>query len=189
MHCPGQGNMPRHGTQLQLDASRLFDRVGKQGIQEFMQRSLSSIFSTKDCAARGRYDCLATYKQDVVALKDMLSSVEPCFHHSGGGGRLIFRKYKFSKHCADNSTPANEDQMLARSDNNVFFLGDTYSLGPQGRRFVYQCELQETLSVYQRKLDDYNRYAKHMYDISRPPLTRKPAFRIPAKMAHLLFKT
>jgi len=152
--------MPWHGTRLQLDGSRLMDAAGQKDLHQFLSRSLASIQVTAHWPARSGYLSLADYKLMVEDLAEMLETLTFCMdssHHEN-----MFREYKASKHCLENSSPQDEEILMAKSNWHVFLLGDVYSSGVSGRRWVYQCELEDTMHAYQKKLKEYYKYSQDL---------------------------
>ena len=151
--------MPRHGSRLQLDGSRLLDPIGKKALHNFMQRSFDSILATAH--VRG-CENLDTYIANIETLTEMMKNLGNCFDHPHD--EAMFEEYKASRHCAEYSSPDAQDALMERSRGIVFFFGEVYSIGPGlfGRTWAYKCEIQEELHRYQHRLDEYYNHTKSL---------------------------
>jgi len=134
------------------------DATGQKDLHQFLSRSFPSIQATAHWPSHSDYLSLADYKLMVKDLAEMLQNLTFCFEYCYHEN--MFNEYKASKHCLENSSPEDEDALMASSSGHVFWLGDVYSLGVSGRRWAYKCELEDTLHAYHHKLKEHYKYSK-----------------------------
>jgi hypothetical protein len=166
------GDMPKHGTSLQLEGSRLLTYDRSNNLAHYLRMSFADLLRTAHLRADDSHLNLGMYLQDMKILRNMLEQLEYYFDEDGVVGDYqegrdsqedleydMFEYYKASKHCATHSSPEAEDALMERSGGYVFFFGEVYSLGLYGRRWAYKCELEDTLQLHEDRLRDYRTYA------------------------------
>jgi len=174
MQHAANGDMPKHGTSLQLEGSRLLTYDRSNSLEHYLRMSFADLLRTAHLRADESHLNLGMYLEDMKILRDMLKELEYYFdedadrqvHGDYQEGRDsqedleydMFEYYKASKHCSTHSSPEAEDALMARSGGDVFFFGEVYSLGLYGRRWAYKCELEDTLQFHEDRLRDYRTY-------------------------------
>jgi len=169
------GDMPKHGTRLQLDGSRLLTPDRCNELEYWLRMSFADLSQS---AHRPGYHSLEMYLENIQILRDMLKELE--YYFDEDADRLVvgdcqagrdsqedleydmFEYYKASRHCSTHSSPEAEDALMERSGGYVFFFGEVYSLGLYGRRWAYKCELQDTLQRHEDRLRDYRKYVQDL---------------------------
>lgn len=163
--------MPKHGTCLQLEGSRLLTADRFNELEYWLRTSFADLSQNAHC--RGLHS-LQVYLTNMQMLRDMLEELEYYFEEDGDRQVCsdyqedrdnqehllydMFEYYKTSKHCSTHSSPEAEDALMERSGGYVFFFGEVYSLGLYGRRWAYKCELEDTLQRHEDRLRDYREY-------------------------------
>ena len=178
--------MPRHGSSLQLDGSRLLTPGGDDHLDHFLRTSFEDLFKTAHLPASYSRPNLGMYLEDMQILRDMLKKLCCYFEEDEDYQEddyqedyqededceedeyifeyyeYMFENYKAGEHCSTHSSPEAEDALMQRSGGYVFFFGGIYSLGCGGRRWAYRCELEDTLQQYEDRLRDYRRYVQDL---------------------------
>jgi len=171
--------MPKHGTRLQLDGSRLLTPGKFNDLEHLLRMSFADLSESAD---RSGHITLGMYFEDMQILRDMLNELKYYFEgdwdypedgdcqedlqedpqedgdYQEDLQEDMFEDYKASEHCSTHSSPEAEDARMERSGGYVFFFGEVYSLGLYGRRWAYKCELEDTLQRHEDRLRDYRKY-------------------------------
>jgi len=161
--------MPRHGSRLQLDGSTLLTPGAYNDLDHFLCHSFADLLKTEHAHDSQSYHTLGIYLEDMQLLRDMLNELsyywdedEDCEEYKGNEAWPedwdMFEEYKASEHCSTHSSPEAQDALMERSGGYVFFFGEVYSLGWEGRRWAYRCELEDTLQQYEDRLCEYRKY-------------------------------
>jgi len=178
MQHEADGGMPKHGTCLQLEGSRLLTPGRSNNLEHYLRMSFADLLRTAHLWANGSHLNLGMYLEDMQILRDMLQELEDYFdedadrqvewdyqEHGDEHEDLaydMFEYYKASEHCSTHSSPEAEDALMERSGGYVFFFGDVYTLGHGGRRWAYKCELEDTLQRHEDRLREYRRYVQDL---------------------------
>ena len=182
------GSMPKHGSSLQLDGSRLLTPGGYEHLDYFLRTSFADLLETAHLPANDSRPNLGMYLEHMQILRDMLK--ELCYYFEEDEDYQeddyqedyqedsreddyqeddqededyqededMFEYYKAGEHCSTHSSPEAEDALMERSNGYIFFFGGIYSLGWGGRRWAYRCELEDTLQRYEDRMRDYRMY-------------------------------
>ena len=152
--------MPRHGSRLQLDGSRLLTPGEYNRRDHFLRTSFADLLETEHLPASNSYQSLGIYLEDMQILRDMLKELWYYFEEveDSQEDEDMFEAYKADEHCSTHSSPEAQDALMERSGGYVFFFGKVYSLGWGGRRWAYKCELEDTLQKYEDRLCEYRKY-------------------------------
>ena len=161
--------MPKHGSSLQLDGSRLLTPGAHNDLDHFLCHSFADLLKTEHLQASNSYHSLGIYLEDMQLLRDMLNELsyywdedEDYEEYQGDEDWPedwdMFEDYKASEHCSTHSSPEAQDELMERSEGLVFFFGERYTIGLNGRGWAYRCELEDTLQQYEDRLRDYRKY-------------------------------
>ena len=158
--------MPKYGTSLQLDGSRLLTPGKNNNLEHLLDTSFADLLKTENLHGSNSYGCLGMYLEDMQLLRDMLTELwyywdededwqedEDCQEDGD-----MFEDYKASEHCSTHSSPEAQDELMERSEGLVFFFGERYTIGLNGRGWAYRCELEDMLQTYEDRLCAYRKY-------------------------------
>ena len=120
--------MPKHGTRLQLDGSRLLTPGKFNDLEHFLRMSFADL---SESAHRSGHLTLGMYFEDMQILRDMLNELKYYFegdwdyqedvdYQEDGDYQEdlqedMFEDYKASEHCSTHSSPEAEDALMQRS--------------------------------------------------------------------------
>ena len=154
--------MPRHGSSLQLDGSRLLTPGEYNHLDHFLCHSFADLLKTEHLHDNKSYHSLSIYLEDKQLLRDMLNELSYYWDEDEDypEDENMFEDYKASEHCSTNSSPEAQDALMERSGGYAFFFGELYTLGLgwEDRRWAYKCELEDTLQMYEDRLCEYRKY-------------------------------